>query len=162
MEPVATKMPWGSNWRQTISILWPTKSCSFSPVTASQILAFLSKEPVTTLLLFTEAKVSQKWKYLPKRFIESHGVHDICVFSQIKEFFTCNSVPNFASSIIWASDEFVSSLVESTVGQWQQVSTQSLEAGKSLVFILKLFLDQLLDQSLQLWLAWLWNKRLFK
>ena len=49
MEPVATTMPFGSNDRHTISVLCPLSVCSSSPVSAFQILAVLSNEPVTIL-----------------------------------------------------------------------------------------------------------------
>lgn len=90
---------------------------------------------------------------LPERFVESHGVDDIGVFSEVKEFLTSDGVPDFAGSIVGASDELVSGLVEGAVGQRKQVSSQHLKTVESLVFVLKLLLDQLLNQLLKLWLS---------
>ena len=91
-------------------------------------MAFLSNDPVTTLFLITKGKVSENVKYLPEWLVESHRVDDVGVLCQVEKFLARNRVPNFASSIVGASDEFVSSLVESTVGKWQQVSSKGLKA----------------------------------
>ena len=39
-------------------------------------------------------------------------------------------VPNFASAVVGASDEFVATLVERTVREWQDVGAQYLEQVK--------------------------------
>lgn len=45
-------------------------------------------------------------------------------------------VPNFACSIITASDELISVLVKGAVGQWKNVSLQCFEELKILLFFL--------------------------
>ena len=159
-------MPWGSNYTQTISILWPTKSQIFSPVKASQILAFLSKDPVTTLSLKNQNPGQQLSRYfvlyLPVRFVESHGVDDVGMFVEVEQLLSCQGVPDLAGSIVRASNELVSFFVEGTVGQGKEMGSEGLEEFESLVFVLGLFMDETFDDLLQLGLARLRDKRLLE
>ena len=60
---------------------------------------------------------------------------------EVKQLLTCQSVPDLACSIVGASDELVSLLVEGTVSQWKQMGSESLKEFESLVLVLLLLMD---------------------
>jgi hypothetical protein len=65
------------------------------------------------------------------------------VFLKREKLLPGNSVPDFAGSVIAASDKFISRLIKSAICQWKQVSAQDLEAFKLLVLVFHLFLNKL-------------------
>merc|ERR1719223_472304 len=56
--------------------------------------------------------------------VKGNGVDNISVTFQGQQFVACGCVPNFAGSVVAASDKLVTRLVEGTVGKRQDVSTQ--------------------------------------
>ena len=54
---------------------------------------------------------------LPVRIVEGHGVDDIGVLFEGKEFFAGVGVPYFAGAIVGTSNKSVSRFVERAVGQ---------------------------------------------
>ena len=63
-----------------------------------------------------------------------------------EKLLTSNSVPNLAGSIVRASDELAAALVESTVGEREEMGLASLEVSESLFKVLLLLFNQLLDE----------------
>ena len=90
---------------------------------------------------------------LPEGVVEGHSVDDVCVLVERKELLARVGVPNLACSVIGASDEFATILVECAVCQWEQVSTKHFLKTESLLLILLLFFNQFFYQFLQLGLA---------
>ena len=154
-------MPCGSKERQTISILCPFRVWYLCPVFASQILAFLSNDPVTILSLNYLSFILSEF-YLPVRIVKGHRIHDIGVFIQREKFLSWISIPNFACPIIWACDELVTRLVECAVGKRKQMSPQYLEKSELLLLVLLLLLDEFFYELLQLGFAWLGYQGLFQ
>ena len=69
----------------------------------------------------------KKAGHLPEGVIESHAVDHIVVLVQGKQFLSGVSIPNFAGTIVGASDEFVTAFVEGTVCQRKQMGAKHLE-----------------------------------
>ena len=72
---------------------------------------------------------------LPKRIIESHTIYHVIVFIQTQQLCTRIGIPNFAGSVVAASNEFIATLVEGTVSEWQQMGAQHFEQAKLLLLI---------------------------
>ena len=92
-------------------------------------------------------------EYLPVWIVESHGVNNVGVFVKREQFFTGHGVPDLTSAIVTSSDELATVLVEGTVSEGKQVSSEHLEEFKVLLLIFSLFLDEFLDQLFELWLT---------
>lgn len=71
-------------------------------------------------------------------------------------------VPDFAGTIVTSSDELAAILVESAIGQGQEVSSENFEKGKPLFHVFLLLLNQFLDELFQLGFAGGGNERLFQ
>ena len=130
----------------------------------SQIFAFLSKEPVTILSLQNSKIRSCQWwgGHLPKGIVKRHGVNNVGVFVESEQLFACVCVPDFAGAVVAASDELASILVESAVGEGQQVRSEHFEQGELLIHVLLLFLNQCLNEFFELGLARLRNQGLLQ
>jgi hypothetical protein len=63
-----------------------------------------------------QKELLKKAGHLPEGVIEGHAVDNIAVLVQGKQLLARVRVPDFASPIVRASDEFVSAFVEGTVG----------------------------------------------
>ena len=87
---------------------------------------------------------------LPEGVVEGHRVDDVGVLVQGEEFLAGVGVPDLASAIVRSCDELVTGLVESAVGQREQMGAKDLEEGELLHLVLELLLDQLLNELLQL------------
>jgi hypothetical protein len=94
--------------------------------------------------------------------IEGHSIHDISVFIEREQLLSRVGVPNFARAIVATSDKLASILVERTVGQGKQMSSQHLEKTELLLLVLLLFFDQFLNELFKLRLAGLRDKGLFE
>lgn len=104
---------------------------------ASQIFAFLSKDPVTILSLNFQLAAN-----LPKGIIEGHAVDDVRVFVKRKQLLARISVPHLTGPIVGARDELVTILVERAVCKRQQVGAQNLEQREFLFLVFLLLLDK--------------------
>ena len=62
-------------------------------------------------------------------------------------------VPHFAGAIVTSRNEFASIFVEGTVSQGKKMGSEDLEEAEALHLVLKLLLNELLDELLQLGLA---------
>jgi hypothetical protein len=84
----------------------------------------------------------EKAGHLPEGVIEGHAVDHIVVLVQGKQFLARVGVPNFTGSIVGASDEFVTALVEGTVCQGKQMGAKHLEKSELLLLIFQLFFNK--------------------
>ena len=80
--------------------------------------------------------------YLPEGVIEGHAVDHIVMLVEGEQLFAGVGVPNLAGAIVGTGNEFVSALVEGTVGQGQQMRPQDFVQFKFLFLIFHLFLDK--------------------
>ena len=81
---------------------------------------------------------------------------------QSKQFVACVGVSYFASPVVRACNEFVTTFVESAVGEGKNVSFKSFEESKSLILFGLQLIDQLSDQLLKLRFSIFSNDRFFK
>jgi hypothetical protein len=84
----------------------------------------------------------EKAGHLPEGVIESHAVDHIAVLVQGKQFLARVSIPDFAGTIVGASDEFVTAFVEGTVRQGKQMGAKHLEQSELLLLIFQLLFNK--------------------
>jgi hypothetical protein len=63
------------------------------------------------------------------------------------------SIPHLAGSIVATSDELVAAFVERAICQRQEMSSQHFKEAEALLLVLLLFLYQIIDELLELWIA---------
>ena len=80
---------------------------------------------------------------LPVRIVKSHCVNHVVVLVEREQFFACVRIPDLASAIVGASDEFVTGFVECAIRQRQQMGAKHLEQRKLLFLVLLLLFNQL-------------------
>ena len=105
------------------------------------------------LALVQRFQISRDVENFPVWIVEGHGVDDIGVLVKRQQFFAGHGVPDLASAIVTSSDELATVLVEGTVSERKQVSSEHLEEFKVLLLVLSLFLYEFLDQLFELGLA---------
>jgi len=89
-----------------------------------------------------KTKLLEKAENLPEGIIEGHAVDHIVVLVQRKQFLARVGVPNFAGSIVGASDEFVTALVEGTVCEGKQMGAKYFKKSEFLLLIFQLLFNK--------------------
>ena len=87
---------------------------------ALQRISHLTCHRVPNLSCFIETSSHDE---VAEWVIESHGINDILVLLETQQLCTSLGVPDTARPIVRASNEFITSLVEGTVGERQQVGS---------------------------------------
>ena len=79
--------------------------------------------------------------YLPEGVIEGHAVDHIVMLVEGEQLFAGVGVPNLAGAIVGTGNEFVSALVEGTVGKGKQMGAKHLEQSELLHLVFQLFFN---------------------
>lgn len=78
---------------------------------------------------------------ISKWIIEGHSINDVFVLLERQQLVTCLGIPDLACPIIRSCNEFVTRLVESTIGEGQKMGSKLFEQFEFLFLIFHLLFD---------------------